>query len=145
MRPTTYAEVAEKFGVGFCTAAFGSDDRDHARGDASALPPAVHWLPRKITVPGLRRFLMLVAMARWPEKHLSGPRWLQIYRQNVTAVELSRLIGRRLDQRHLSAADRERVRYLLRRTNARHLGAEETAALPLVRKWVNRWTPEERQ
>jgi hypothetical protein len=135
----TYGDLADTFGVYLCTDPFGDDSRDHRRGGASAVPPTVHWTPRRTTTSGLRRFLILVARARWPERHLDGPRWAQIYRQNVTAVELSRAIGRRLDQRRLSAADRERVRYLLARVNRRKLPADEAAIFDLARRWVNRW------
>jgi hypothetical protein len=139
LRPQTYEEIAEKFGTAMCSTAFGNDSRDHGRGDASPLPPTVHWRNRKITVAGVRRFLMLIAIARWPEKHLDCPRWAQIYRQNNTAVELSRLVGRRLNQRQLSAFDREHVRYLLARVNARHLSPAGRKEFNLARKWVNRW------
>lgn len=139
----TYEEVAEKFGVELCQRSFGRDDADHESGSASFLPPTVHWRERRMNVIGLRRFLMLVALARWPERYV-GPRWAEAYRVNKTAVELSRILGRRLDQRHLSAADRERTRYLLARVNQRHLTPDEKREFALVRKWVNRWPPEAR-
>jgi hypothetical protein len=139
MKPTTYPEIAELFGVELCQARFGSDDRNHLQGDASPQPPTIHWIDRAVTTSGVRRFLMFVAAARWPDLYREGPRWMQIYRQNCKAVELSRIIGRRLGQRTYSAADRERVRYLLRRVNPRSLNSSEFKTYTKAARWMNRF------
>jgi hypothetical protein len=141
VRERTYAEVADKVGVTLCEKAFGSCAKlDHEVGTATATSgPVVHWRRKRMTRPGLRHFLMLVAEARFYRCRW-GPRWLLIYHRNVTACMLAKALRTRLDQRHLSITDRAKVRFMLDHLDPRDFSSEAYRdILPRVRGWTQRF------
>lgn len=107
----TFAQIAAQLGVELCT---GCDQYRHDRyGELrwTEHGRVIHWAERMVTVQGLRKFLMKVALVKRPELE-HGDLWWRIWQQNVTADAYGRQLHHRFPRR-LADVDRARVRFLL--------------------------------
>lgn len=119
----TYADVIAYFSVRTCDGC--TEDIDHRTGSVTG--STVHWTPRRLTRPGLRKFLMLVARTR-VLRYNQMNRAMQIYAENAWATRASQYLHLRFPRRY-SEVDRATVRWLITR------GHEVSAP---ARSWAQR-------
>jgi hypothetical protein len=105
----TYDAVAAAAGVRRCrgiTVTGHYCERDHRKGEASV--GVVHWADRLVYRTGIRRFLLLCAVARSPVLFIT-PRWVRVWQSNVFAYEVAADLKLQLP-RALADTDRAIVR-----------------------------------
>ena len=118
----SYADVAAYFDVYLCDGLMPTGERhlyeicplstaQHQRGAVVLPHRLVHWRDRKLTKPGLRRFLKLVAQIRIHNyKNLDTA--MRLFAENTWANEAARALHVRFPARY-SAADKARARWLI--------------------------------
>lgn len=130
----TYTDLATQLGVKLCQGAWygevGTPEPDHIRGWADRR--LVHWWPeRRVTKPGLRRFLTLVAATRLHGyQDMNAP--MRLYATNAWAVRTARDLHVRIPHRY---ADEERRR-------ARWLVSKGEPVTPAAKRWAYRISQE---
>lgn len=123
----TYDDVAAYFDVAICTSsAFcGVSDKQHVSG--YAYNNRIHWAPRRLTRPGLRRFLTLVAQLRLLHYERMN-RAMRIYSVNAWVSRIAPGLHVRFPNSY-SSSDRAKVRWL------------ESRGMPIsapARRWAHR-------
>jgi hypothetical protein len=107
----TYSEAAYALGFELCAQEMcNKSTLDHRKGTLRG--STLHWTDRRVTKPGLRRFLMLAAS----HDIYSVPRWALIWNRNVWVVAAAEKLRVRLPSRY-SDEDRAKVAWELRDTH----------------------------
>ncbi len=116
-----YEDVAAYYDVHLCDGLTPVGERlygacplshaQHKRGVVVLPHRIVHWSGRKLTKPGLRRFLKLVAQIR-VHNYNHHNQAMRLFAENTWANAAARVLHVRFPARY-SAADRARVRWLI--------------------------------
>jgi hypothetical protein len=106
----TYEDVAAYYDVSVCPSSGQCNVSDtlHHRGHAQR--NTVHWSPRRLSKPGLRNFLRLVAQTRLL-RYAEMNKAMRIYAENVWIDHASRDLRVRFPRRY-SESDRAKTRWL---------------------------------
>lgn len=111
-RVRNYEDVAAYFDVHLCD---GSDCvvpiARHKRGAVVLPHRIVHWADRKLTKPGLRRFLKLVAQIRILNYNHQNQA-MRLFAENTWAAQAAQALHVRFPARY-STADRAKARWLI--------------------------------
>lgn len=99
----TYEELAKRYTVRICTGCPGG--YNHKEGGASL--DTIHWFPRRVSKPGLRRFLKLAVLILLGLNRMPEPQ--RTYWMASGAEDLARQINVRFPRRYADL-DRARVR-----------------------------------
>jgi len=103
----TYEGLAARFRVRLCP---GGDTFNHEQGQYDQYRGIIHWRPRRVTKPGLRRFLKLVMTSMLGLAFFKEPE--KTYWAAAGAEDLARQLHVRFP-RHYADLDRARVREAL--------------------------------
>lgn len=128
-RVKTYEDVAAFFQANLCPSPqMGCSvvQKDHDRGVAT-YDNVVHWTPRKMTRPGLRKFLKVIARIR-VHNYVVMNKAMRIYAENAWTIHAATQLHIRFPTRY-STADRANIRWLM------STGMEVT---PVASRWANR-------
>lgn len=106
----SYEDVAAYFSVTLCTGCdWNQGTIDHRKGSVTG--DVLHWESRRMTRPGLRKFLLLIASMRILNYHRMN-RAMQIYAANTWATRATQYLHVRFPHRY-SQTDRATVRWLI--------------------------------
>jgi hypothetical protein len=132
----TYSDVASQLGIALCGTGSCRGIGNHEQGWTAYGMTVIHWRDRRMTRPGLRRFLKLVATAQ--TIRMRDERFVRLWSQNVAADHLARRLGVRFP-RSLADPDRAKVRLWLAKFRNDHPDRESPEQRELVRR-IQPWT-----
>lgn len=107
MADLIYPQVAYALGFELCGDKCRKPELNHAKG--ALIGSTLHWTDRRVTKPGLRRFLLLAAS----HDYYNLPRWEMIWRRNQWAWRAASKLQIRLPSRYADG-DRAIVAWELR-------------------------------
>ena len=123
----TYPQIANTLGFELCGDGCKRPEYNHAKGTLRG--STLHWTDRRVTKPGLRRFIMLAASH---DIYGKNPRWWIIWQRNVWTTQAAAKLKVRLPARYADN-DRAKVAWELR---AAHTDPTSIQAAAL--RWAGR-------